>query len=215
MTNVFKRPEKASIRRKLFELGEIALKRNGWQVERLQGIGKSSIRKISKGDERHVVAIRTTQGQWIAFPRKDNDAGWLTLDDVDFVVAVTVDDKDDPKEGVVYMVPGDEMRERFDRAYTARLKAGHTIPIGRGVWVSMFLAEDPDAASSIGGGIALGKKPLLSARLDAVHNEEAPEVVAPVSASRAEAPLTIADAKRRLAHSLGVAPEKIKIVIEA
>ena len=113
------------------------------------------------------------------------------------------------------MVGGDEMRKRFDRAYRARLGAGHTIPVGRGVWVSMFLAEDPDAPSSVGGGIALDKKPLLSMKLDAPFDEGSPEVSAPVPGRGEEAPLTIAEAKRRLAQSLGVAPEKVKIVIEA
>ena len=151
MTNVSKTPQKVSLRRKLFELGERALEKDGWRVERIQGIGKSSVRRVVKGSERHTVSIRTTQDCWIAFPRKENDNGWVTLDDVDFVVAVTVDDKDDPKEGMVFMVEGDEMRERFDRTYRARLDAGHSIPVGRGVWVSMFVEEDPNAPSTVGG----------------------------------------------------------------
>jgi len=211
MTNVFGTPEKALNRRRLFELGERALEQAGWSIERIQGIGKSSVRRIVKGGERHTVSIRTTQDTWIAFPRNDDDSGWVTLDDVDHVVAVTVDDKDNPKHALVYMVNGDEMRERFDRAYRARLDAGHSIPLGRGVWVSMFVAEDPGAPSSIGGGIALGKQPLLDVKLDDVDG--APP--AQTSAPHQEAPLTIAEAKRRLAQSLGVDPEKIKIVIEA
>lgn len=214
MTNIFGRPEKVTNRRKLFDLGERALEQAGWRIERIQGIGKSSVRRIVKGAEQHTVSIRTTQDTWIAFPRNDDDSGWVTLDDVDYVVAVTVDDKEGPKRGLVYMVDGDEMRERFDRAYRARLDAGHSIPLGRGVWVSMFVAEDPDAPSSIGGGIALGKQPLLSVKLDDVDGEAVAE---PVQASTPhhEAPLTIAEAKRRLAQSLGVDPEKVKIVIEA
>ncbi|WP_421863620.1 hypothetical protein [Parvibaculum sp.] len=215
MTNVFGTTEKVLNRRRLVDLGEEALKKGGWRVERIQGVGKSSVRRIVKGAERHTVSIRTTQDTWIAFPRNENDSGWVTLDDVDYVVAVTVDDKDAPKEGLVYMIEGDEMRERFDRAYRARLDAGHSIPVGRGVWVSMFLAEDPSAASSVGGGIALGREPLLAMQLDASSGEDKSESSAPVSAGDEEAPLTIADAKRRLARSLGIDPQKIKIVIEA
>lgn len=214
MTNVFGTPEKATNRRKLFELGERALEQAGWRIERIQGIGKSSVRRIVKGAEQHTVSIRTTQDTWIAFPRNDDDSGWVTLDDVDYVVAVTVDDKDSPKRGLVYMVDGDEIRERFDRAYRARLDAGHSIPLGRGVWVSMFVVEDPDAPSSIGGGIALGKQPLLSVKLGDVGGEAVAESVQ-ASTPHHEAPLTIAEAKRRLAQSLGIDPEKVKIVIEA
>lgn len=215
MTNVFGTPEKKTNRRKLFELGERVLEQAGWRIERIQGIGKSSVRRIVKGTEQHTVSIRTTQDTRIAFPRNDDDSGWVTLDDVDYVVAVTVDDKDSPKRGLVYMVDGNEMRERFDRAYSARLDAGHSIPRGRGVWVSMFVAEDPDAPSSIGGGIALGKQPLLTVKLGDVDGEAAAEPLVQASPPQDEAPLTIAEAKRRLAQSLGIDPEKVKIVIEA
>ncbi|CUA90553.1 hypothetical protein IMF23_13575 [Chelatococcus daeguensis] len=215
MTNVFGKPGKIASRRKLFELGQRALEQAGWRIERIQGIGKSSVRRIVRGAERHTVSIRTTQDTWIAFPRNEDDSGWVTLDDVDYVAAVTVDDKDNPKRGLVYMVDGDEMRERFDRAYRARLDAGHSIPIGRGVWVSMFLPEDPETPSSIGGGIALGKQPLLTAKLDGADDGAAAELVVQAPMPHQEAPLTIAEAKRRLAQSLGVDPEKVKIVIEA
>lgn len=208
MTNVSGSPEKVSLRRKLFSMGETALEQAGWRVERIQGIGKSSVRRITKGSERHTVSIRTTQDCWIAFPRNDEDNGWVTLDDVDYVVAVTVDEKDNPKKGLVFMIDGDEMRERFNRTYRARLDAGHTIPVGRGVWVSMFVEEDLATPSTVGGGIALNRKPLASVLLgddDLDEPADQPD----------EAPMTIAEAKRRLAQSLGVDPEKIKILIEA
>ena len=78
MKNVSGTPKKVSNRRKLFELGERALEQAGWRVERIQGIGKSSVRRIVKGDEQHTVSIRTTQDTWIAFPRNDDDNGWVT-----------------------------------------------------------------------------------------------------------------------------------------
>lgn len=209
MTNVSGTPEKVSLRRNLFDLGETALERAGWRVERIQGIGKSSVRRIVKGTERHTVSIRTTQDCWIAFPRKADDSGWVTLDEVDYVIAVTVDDKDDPKEAMVFMVAGSEMRDRFDRTYRARLDAGHSIPVGRGVWVSMFVQEDPSAPSTVGGGIAIGRKPMMVVKLNAAV-DDLPPAPLPVE----DAPLTIADAKRRLAKSLGVDPEKVKIIIE-
>lgn len=216
MTNVSKTPEKVALRRQMVSLGEKALENAGWHVERIQGIGKSSVRRIVKGEERHAVAIRTTQDAMIAFPRNENDNGWLTLDDVDYVVAVTVDDKNAPKNALAFMVDGDEMRERFNRSYRARLEAGHKIPKGRGVWISMFLPEEPGVASTVGGGIALGKEPMISKALDALDIESLPETSISASNNTGDdAPLTIAEAKMRLAATLGVDPEKVKIVIEA
>jgi len=84
----YETPEKVTNRRKLFTLGERALEQAGWRIERIQGIqgiGKSSVRRIVKGAEQHTVSIRTTQDTWIAFPRNDDDSGWVTLDDVDYV----------------------------------------------------------------------------------------------------------------------------------
>ena len=89
-----------------------------------------------KGGVTKLVSIRTTQDTWIAFPRTEEDKGWRTLDDVDQVVAVSVDDRQNPKFAKVHILDGNEMRDRFNRAYAARKKAGHSIPIGRGVWVS-------------------------------------------------------------------------------
>lgn len=172
------------------------------------------MRRITKGSEQYIVSIRTTQDCWIAFPRNADDTGWETLDDVDYVVAVTVDDKDSPNRMVAFMVPGDEMRDRFDRAYQARLFAGHVIPVGRGVWVSMFINEDPGAPRTVGGGIALDREPLLSVSLKGERDVERKSKTVPTRVPE-PAPLTIAEAKRRLAETFGVEPEKVKIVIEA
>ena len=65
----------------------------------------------------------------------------MTLSEVDAVVAVSVDDYYNPRFAQVHMIDGNEMRERFDRACAARLKAGHAIPLGRGVWVSLYLPD--------------------------------------------------------------------------
>ncbi|ULB12544.1 hypothetical protein ORIO_22490 (plasmid) [Cereibacter azotoformans] len=61
MTNVSATPQKVSLRRKLFELGEKALSDAGWSVTKIPGVGKSSVRRISRLADQHVVSIRTTQ----------------------------------------------------------------------------------------------------------------------------------------------------------
>ena len=156
-----------------------------------------------------MVSIRTTQDTWIAFPRSTDDAGWVTLDDVDTVIVVTVDDREAPKWAAAYMVGAEEMRQRFDRAYHARKDAGHSVPAGRGIWVSMFAQEDPEVVGTIGGGIAVGKEPMLRVRLS---DEDYRPVT--LAVETIEAPLTIAEAKKRLALSFGVDPEKVRITIE-
>jgi hypothetical protein len=221
MTNIFKSPEKVSMKTQLFNIAVDALEKAGWKVERVQGSGKSSVRRITKGAVSKTVSIRTTQDTWIAFPRIGNDKGWRTLDEVDAVVPVSVDDRHNPKFAKVHLIDGDEMRDRFDRAYAARMKAGHKIPIGRGVWVSLYLPEAQDPVSHVGAGAGLKYPPLATVPLTPEHIAAMEETsgadeadVGAVEESE-EAPLSIAEAKRRLAKTLGVDPANIKITVEA
>src|SRR5215475_5360956 len=102
MTNIFGSSEKASMKTHLFDIGVKALENAGFDVERVQGSGKSSVRRISKGSTSKIVSIRTSQDTWIAFPRTEKDKGWRTLDEVDAVVAVSVDDRQTPKFAKVH-----------------------------------------------------------------------------------------------------------------
>lgn len=218
MTNVYATPEKLSMKAYLFKIAVGALEADGWKVERLQGSGKSSVRRITRGSESKVVSIRTTQDTWIAFPRLEGDSGWRTLDEVDAVVPVSVDDRDNPRFAKVHLVDGDEMRDRFNRAYDARKKAGHSIPIGRGVWVSLYLPEANDPPTHVGAGVGLKFKPIATVPLspDVVTAMDEPDEDAQVAASvgNDEMPLTIAEAKRRLARTFGVDAAHIKITID-
>jgi len=76
----------AGSKKRLFEIGLKALEENGYTIERVPSIGKSSIRRIKKDGQSKIVSIKTTQDTWIAFQR--NDTSWITLPDVDAVVAV-------------------------------------------------------------------------------------------------------------------------------
>lgn len=213
MTNVFGTPEKASMKSKLFEIGVKSLEGAGYKVERVPRIGKSSVRRISKGTVSRLATIRTTQDTWIAFPRLDDDKSWRTLDDVDVVVAVSVDNRDAPRFAKVHLIEGDEMRARFNRAYQARKQAGHTIPIGRGVWVALYIPEASDPVTHVGAGIGLLVPPLATVSLDA--DAKGSPADDPIARAPVEAPLSIAEAKRRLAETFGVGPEKIRIIVEA
>ncbi|HXQ46066.1 MAG TPA: hypothetical protein VN806_05580 [Caulobacteraceae bacterium] len=186
------------------------------------------MRQITRGREVHKVSIRTTQDTWIAFPRdRSGKAGWVTLDDVDFVVAASVNAKLNPTEARIHMIPGEEARERFNRAFAARKAARYTLPAGRGIWVSLYEKDAKDPVTHVGAGAglahpAIGVLDLTKSSLptggeedvddEAEDAEEAAQTAAGAPAE--EAPLTIPEAKRRLAASLGVPESAIKITIE-
>ncbi|HEY1707101.1 MAG TPA: hypothetical protein VGG10_02465 [Rhizomicrobium sp.] len=218
MTNVSATPEKVAIRRGLRAAAEAALREQGNKVERVQGAGKSSLRRITKGGVSKLVSIRTTQDRWIAFPRNKQDTGFTTLEEVDFVVAASVDDQHNPRFAKIHFLPGDEMRERFERAYHARKGAGYTLPSGRGVWVSLYEQEMSDPVNRVGAGAGLKHPAIAEMPLDAVEgvpdeDDDAETDVEALGARIAEPPLTIAEAKRRLALSLGVPEASITITI--
>ena len=217
MTNVSATPEKLSVRNRLFQVAEEALQKDGWKVERIARSGKSSLRRITKGKLDKTVSIRTSQDTWIAFPRTGADDAWATLGGVDYVAAASVDDSANPQFAQVHLIPGEEMRARFDRAYAARKKAGYTLPVGRGIWVSLYEHEAQNPVTLVGAGAgldhpAIAKVPLSGQEVDSLSAER-DSVAAEAPAD--EPPLTIAEAKRRLAASLGVAESDIKITISS
>jgi hypothetical protein len=138
---------------------------------------------------------------------------------VDVVLAVSLDGEDRTIANV-HWIEADEMLKRFDRAYAARKAAGHTIQPGRGMWLSMYLPETDDPVNRIGGGIGLAYPAKVSVPLevsDAKDNDEQPINAAHDDSDESddEEPLTIAEAKRRLAKTFGVKETSIKITVEA
>ena len=216
MTNVFGSPDKAAMKTQLFEAGVKALEGAGYEVERVQGSGKSSVRRIVKGKERKVVSIRTTQDTWIAFPRTEHDKGWRDPRRGRSSRRRLRGDPHNPKFAKVHIFDGDEMRDRFNRAYVARKRAGHTIPIGRGVWVSLYIPEGNDPVSHVGAGAGL-KTPAIATIPLTDEPPSSGEIVVEkgLGPSAPQSELSIAEAKRRLAITFGVKPENIKITVEA
>ena len=217
MTNIFNDPKKHERKKRLFQIGVETLQRRGWAVTK-EKLGKSSVRRISKNGDSKLVSIRTTQDQWIAFPPKPDGKGWITLDDVDVVIAVSVDANDPPREALVHWLPGDDMRKRFTVALRARLAADRVQPDRRGVWIPLYMREEDNRenVSYIGGGAGLdypevarvpmnggAALPPRGAGAEVDHDESSNDL------------LTIAEAKRRLARTLGVAESSIKIMVEA
>lgn len=216
MTNVGG-AEKTDLRRKLFQCGVQALENEGWTVSRIPKGGKASLRQIEKGDQICKVSIRTTQDTWFAFPRKADDAGWLTLDDVDYVMAVSVNDRDAPAAAYCHLIPGEEVRKRFDRAYKARRDAGQSIPQGRGLWLSLYEQEAAEPVNRVGAGMGLQYPAVATfdlSNLAASTNGGSVDHDEDDDDDAIEAPLTIKEAKKRLALSLGVPETSIKITVE-
>jgi len=217
MTNVWTSPEKVDRRGRLFNIAVQTLQREGWTVERIPNSGKSSVRRITKDGKSQVASIRTSQDTWIAFPRNKKDTEWVTLSEVDVVVAVSVDDAASPKFARVHMLDGDEMRARFDRAYSARRAANHSIPRGRGVWLSLYHDEAKSPVQMVGAGAGIAHAPIATVSLDPDKRGEEAIVDGkhPNASGREGKRLTIAEAKVGLALLLGVDPANIKITVEA
>lgn len=224
MTDVSSTPEKVATRRGLFRLAEKALEGDGWKVSRVPRGGKSSLREITRDKEKKRVSIRTSRDTWFAFPRKARGPGWVTLDEVDYVVVASVNDRLNPTEARVHIIPGDEARDRFNRAYAAREAAGHTQPDGRGIWLSLYDPETSGGAvAHVGGGMGIDYPPVLVHDLtkgSLIAEGERPAEAAltvptgPTPSTGGGGPLTIPEAKRRLAHTLGVPESAIRITVE-
>jgi hypothetical protein len=219
MTNIFNDPGKSGVKQELFQRAIEALTQLGWKVERISGLGKSSVRRIVKGNITKTVSIRTSQDTWIAFPRNQADDGWATLGDVDYVVAASIDDRHDPQFAQVHLIDGSEMRERFNRAYAARKNAGHSLPHGRGIWLSLYDKESDYPVNRVGAGAGLihtpiARVPLVGRKLE-TSSQPREFVTSATSVSVEDARISIADAKRLLALSLGVNEADVKITISS
>ena len=213
MTNIFQTPEKGPMRDRLFEIGLETLRQQGWKVERIPSIGKSSVRRITKGGTSRKVSIRTSQDTWIAFPRNEANKGWATLSEVDVVLAVSVDDRESPRFAQVHMIEAEEMRKRFDRAFAARKAKGYKLPLARGIWVPLYHPDSTNPVTHVGGGAGLDFPPIARVPLEPKDSNSHASVEAEHLANN-NGLLTIPEAKRRLAATLGVDPSSIKITVE-
>lgn len=214
MTNIYGNPEKKERRKRLWEIGIQALEGQGWRVDRVSGSGKSSMRRLRKHGLVKVASIRTTQDCWYAFPRTGDDKGWLTLDDVDTVVIISVDDKAAPKLARVHIFDQREVKARLDRAYAVRAKAGRSFSVGRGHWVSLYESDD-GSPTFAGAGIGNDFPPVAEVALAQDANDPGtPASGKPLDRERVQ-PLTMGEAKQDLALTFGVDPSQIKTTIEA
>lgn len=214
MGNINKTPGKRERRKELFLIGIAVIEKRLGKTERIPRIGKSSVRLATKSNESYKVTIRTTQDGWFGFQR--DGKGWNTLTGMDWVVIVAVDDPEDPKLARVHLVPGDEVRDRFNRAYSARIAAGHSIPDGQPMWISVYDEDKSEPVNLVAAGVglaypAIAEVPLQGGTTQEVARKELEPAILDTAPSFDK---IIADAKRGLALALGVDISGIKIIVE-
>lgn len=206
--------------RLLVDAAKKALREQGYTMSRIPGRGLSNVWHISKGGKTQVASIRTTRDRYIAYPPLDGGKRWKTLDDVDVVVAASVNDKHDPEKIEVYVFPADEVRKRFNDAYAARTADGQTTRDNFGMWVGLDF-DKRGIASSVGAGIIEAYKPVGMYRILDLLQEGSDEADTPPEANEAaSAPsepvmTTISDvmawARDRVAQLAGVRIEAVKL----
>lgn len=194
----------------------------GYTLNRMPGRGLSNVWMITNGGTSQKASIRTTRDRWIAFPPLEKGKKWKTLDQVDVVIVATVDDRDDPRNVEVYIFPAAEVRKRFDASYAARVAAGQTMRDNFGMWVALD-QKGRNSPADVGSGIVDQYEPvavipiadlLSDVQAGVVSNDEVGDD-RPADEIENDPPLTIPEAKRRLALTLGCKPENIKIIVEA
>ncbi|SEG18246.1 hypothetical protein SAMN05216403_14312 [Nitrosospira multiformis ATCC 25196] len=210
--DTFDNTKRTLIRRRLFQIGVETLEGDGWTVERIPKIGKGSVRRITKGKKSYITSIRTTQDTWIAFPPEGNKQ-WTTLSDVDKVIVISVD-PDNSELARVHMIEGDDLRERFDRAFAARRAAGYSLPMGQGIWLPLYEPDAENPVTHVGGGAGIGTE-IARVPLEQVQVSDKQLTASKINELNADdETLTISEAKRRLAMTFGVDPSNIKITVE-
>jgi hypothetical protein len=215
MPNINSNPENVNRRRQLFQIGQQFLEDEGWTVSRVPGAGKASLRRITKGKENRTICIRTSQDQWMAFPRNTSDTGWVTLDEVNEVIVVAVDDRSEPKFALVHRISGDEMRERFNRAYSARRAARYSEAPGRPMWISLYDEDKTQPVGHVGAGAGLSNPPIVRVPLQSKPDNDSDKSSQQVSVANVPLPFDqiILEAKHSLALRLGVVSAIIRIAL--
>ncbi len=157
MSKEFKDLTKVEAWHMLVKAGRQAAEAEGYELDRQPGRGRSNIWKVKRDGKVQLACIRTTRDRWIAFPPMNG--GWKTLDKVDLVIVTAVDDVDDPKNAEVFIFEADEVRERFNDSYKARVEDGQSIRDNFGMWVCLD-RYDRDVPASVGSGLAEEHEPI-------------------------------------------------------
>ena len=177
-----------------------ALERAGLAPSRIPGRGRSNIWEIREDGRRKRVSIRTTKNRWFAFPPLEGGKKWKTLDSVEIVVVATVDEPDDPHSIEVYRFDADEVRQRFNANYAARIQAGHIVQDNFGMWVNLD-ADDGGSTASVGAGLGAENAPIATYPLEELIGETG-DATGGVRASRDEDTTAESEASSAALHTI-------------
>lgn len=152
----------------------------GYSLKRVPGRGLSNVWEITKNGKVEKASIRTTRDRWIAYQPLDKGKRWKTLDDVNWVIVAAVDNREEPENVEVYLLPAAEVLKCFKAAYKARIADGQSQQDSFGMWVSLD-KDERGIAASVGSGIIEAQAPIakfsikaLLASAPALPAEEAP-----------------------------------------
>ncbi len=183
-----------------------AISEHGSAVTPLSGRGQPKGAVLSlKGAWSGRCSVRTTQDRWASIGEDEN--GWRTLDDVDWVAVAALDDKRVPSAVDIYFFAVQDFRSAFDEAKAARIQAGQALTRG-GVWVALDKVESGRATAVASGfkdkALWHERYPLSTVGRSGQSGE---------TGERVTATLSIAQAKPLLAAHYGVGVESIEILI--
>lgn len=156
--------EWGSVWRRMVEVGRSALETNGFEFASPPLVSRATVWDIQKGQNVSKIAVRTSQDRWLGFnPSGD---GWKTLDDVDEVLAVTVDHVKKPEKFEVYLFTADEVRRRLNKNKAARMRKGHKGLDKYGNWIAFDRKDHVDSPTGVGSGIAELRPPIAVVPID-------------------------------------------------
>jgi hypothetical protein len=188
-------------KQELFESADRALRAEGWAIERTPGRNTSE-RRIVRGNESHLIAIRTSTNTWFGF-----GPSGVMPENYDFVVVSSVDQEENPTEIRVHKIPGDKVAEAIQRHREARRARGGQGELNMN-WLSLYsrdghprrMGEDP------GGGLGLDFTPIYRWRLG--------EAVAEPQTVEVEPDADPVEKLRQILAIPGVRPENVRISIQ-
>lgn len=140
--------------RELVRCAEEGLMEAGYIFLEEPRVKRTTVWQVQKDGESGAIAVKTTRDRWFAF--SPANGGWKTLDDVDWVAVVAVDDSERPVNAQVYVFEAATVQKHFDAHILARQKAGHKRSSVQGFsnWVSLDPKDPNKSASYVGSGLA-------------------------------------------------------------
>ena len=185
----------------------------GYKLKKIPGRGQSNKWLYSKAGKTGKMAIKHSRDRRFAF--ENLSPGWKTLDEVDLIVVVSVDDKELPKRLEVYLFDANEVRDCFNKNREARLAASMKVN-NYPMWISLDMKPD-DRPNNVGSGLA-AKYPAIEVVNIVYPNTPTPDPVNPSQGAKQIKTKSVADvidgAKTEIATITSIPIEQITIELK-